>query len=57
VKNANVVRSGEFRTLDTEPTDGRDADRHFTPGDFLREAGIVIAVCLALGAVFQVLLT
>ena len=57
VKNANVVQSDEFRTLDMEHTAGQDADRQFTPGDFFREAGIVIAVCLALGAILQVLLT
>jgi hypothetical protein len=57
VKNANVVQSGEFRTLDTNRTVSRDAERHFAPGDFFREAGVVIAVCLALGALFQILLT
>jgi hypothetical protein len=57
VKNANVVQSDEFRTLDTKPTVNQDTDRHFTPGDFFREAGVVIAVCLALGAFFQILLT
>jgi len=62
VKNANVVQRDEFRTLDMERTvdmnraAGQDTDRQFTPGDFFREAGIVIAVCLALGAILQVLL-
>lgn len=57
VKNANVVQSGEFRTLDTNRTVSHDTERHFTPGDFFREAGVVIAVCLALGAFLQILLT
>jgi hypothetical protein len=57
VKNANVVQSDEFRTLAMERAANQDTDRQFTPGDFFREAGIVIAVCLALGAILQVLLT
>ena len=32
----------------------QDTDRPFTPGQFLREAGTVIAVCLGLGLLAQV---
>ena len=57
MKNANVVLSHEVRALDMEYAAKQETDRQFTPGDFFREAGIVIAVCLALGAILQVLLT
>jgi hypothetical protein len=57
VKNPHFVQSGEFRTLDTNRTVSHDTDRHFTPADFFRKAGVVIAVCLALGAFLQILLT
>jgi hypothetical protein len=57
VKNANIVRSDEPFLLEVERTAIQETDQQFTPGDFFREAGTVIAACLALGLLMQLLLT
>ena len=55
VRNANAARSDEPRVFDQEQMAIQEADRQFTPGQFLLEAGTVIAVCLGLGLLAQVL--
>ena len=57
VKNASPARSGEPFLLEVERTSTQETPEQFTPGDFFREAGTVIAVCLALGLLMQFLLT
>lgn len=57
VKNASPARSDEPFLLDVERTAIQETHEQFTPGDFFREAGTVIAVCLALGLLMQFLLT
>jgi hypothetical protein len=57
VKNASPARSDEPFLLKVERTATQEAHEQFTPGDFFREAGTVIAVCLVLGVLMQLLLT
>lgn len=57
VKNASPARSDEPFLLEVERTAIQETHEPFTPGDFFREAGTVIAVCLALGVLMQILLT
>jgi hypothetical protein len=57
VKNASPARSDEPFLLEVERTATQEAHEQFTPGDFFREAGTVIAACLALGLLMQFLLT
>jgi hypothetical protein len=56
VKNANPAQSDEPFLLEVERTAVSETDEQFTPGDFFHEAGTVIAVCLALGVLMQLLL-
>ncbi len=56
MKNANPARSHEPFLLEVERTAVSETDEQFTPGDFFQEAGTVIAVCLALGVLMQLLL-
>jgi hypothetical protein len=46
------------RALHTTDVGGGDADSHarFTPTDFFRDAGTMIAVCLVLGLLAQIVL-
>jgi hypothetical protein len=43
--------------FEVERTTIQETHEQFTPGDFFRKAGTVIAVCLALGVLMQFLLT
>jgi hypothetical protein len=56
VKNASPARSDESFLFEVERTATQETHEQFTPGDFFREAGTVIAVCLALGVLMQLLL-
>ena len=57
LKNASPARSDEPFLLDVERTAIQETHEQFTPGDFFKEAGTIIAVCLALGLLMQFLLT
>jgi|HubBroStandDraft_1064217.scaffolds.fasta_scaffold13705_4 hypothetical protein len=56
VRNANLARDASPHALETEDTVAADLNTRFTPGQFFREAGMIIAVCLGLGLLFQLLL-
>ena len=56
VKNARPARSDEPFLLEVERTAIQNTHEQFTPDDFFREAGTVIAVCLALGLLMKLLL-
>ena len=56
VKDASPARSGESFPFKAERAAIPVAHARFTPGDFFREAGTVIAVCLSLGVLMQLLL-
>ncbi|MGD0430151.1 MAG: hypothetical protein ABSA58_03580 [Acetobacteraceae bacterium] len=55
MRNADIAGHPSPRVLDDENPDDVPAVR-FTPGQFFREAGVVIAVCLGLGLFVQILL-
>jgi hypothetical protein len=57
VKNASPARSDEPFLLEVKRTAIQETHEQFTPGDFFREAGTMIAVCLVLGLLMQLLLT
>jgi hypothetical protein len=52
MRSANIVQHIPSHALD-QPSDIRS---QYTPGQFFKEAGTVIAGCLALGLLMQVLL-
>jgi hypothetical protein len=56
VKNVNVARGVRSHDFDQQQALSHDSGIRFTPGQFFKEAGTVIAVCLVLGLVAQVLL-
>jgi hypothetical protein len=56
VRNANIAQDVRQHALDAASTTSRDDPAQFTPGQFFREAGAVIAVCLALGLLAHILL-
>jgi hypothetical protein len=56
VKNLHIVRDAMLRTPDIERTINTDPGTAFTPGEFFRDAGTLIAVCLGLGLLTRVLL-
>jgi hypothetical protein len=56
VKNLTVVRDVGQPTRNDEAVFAGDADTRFTPGEFFRDAGTVIAVCFGLGLLMQILL-
>jgi hypothetical protein len=51
-----LVTNARQRVLDADDADAHDTDRQFTPADFFKEAGAIIAVCLGLGVLMQILL-
>jgi hypothetical protein len=55
VRNAEIARHPNPRVLDEANPDDLPVAR-FTPGQFFREAGALIAVCLGLGLFVQTLL-
>jgi len=56
VKNLHIVHDAMLRTPDIERTINADREAVFTPGEFFRDAGTLIAVCLGLGLLTRVLL-
>jgi hypothetical protein len=56
VKNASPTRSDQPFLFEVERTATQESHEQFTPSDFFREAGTVIAVCLAVGVLMQLLL-
>jgi hypothetical protein len=56
VRDAGLPHDATPHAFDNEDTDASDPNTRFTPGQFFREAGTIIAVCLGLGLVFQLLL-
>jgi hypothetical protein len=56
VSNANLARDATPHASDNEDTVTSGLNAQFTPGQFFREAGTIIAVCLGLGLLFQLLL-
>lgn len=54
MKNLNFARDARPHALDDQVTG--DGDARFTPGQFFKEAGTIIAVCLALGLIVQIVL-
>jgi hypothetical protein len=59
VRNANFAsdaRSNVPDAVDDEETFPSGSGARFTPGQFFREAGTIIAVCLGLGMLIQIVL-
>jgi hypothetical protein len=56
VKNLNVVRDVAPDARNDAARFSNAANLRFTPGEFFRDAGTVIVVCLGLGLLMQVLL-
>jgi hypothetical protein len=54
VRNLHIARDLGHRALDE--ADAATEDVRFTPAAFFKDAGLVIAVCLALGVLAQLLL-
>jgi hypothetical protein len=56
VRNIDIAQSGTPRALGVDQTNVPDSDASFTPGDFFKDAGTLIAVCLGLGLLMRILL-
>jgi hypothetical protein len=56
VSNIDIARHGRPRALNEAGAAGNDAGERFTPGQFFKEAGTVVAACLVLGVLAQLLL-
>jgi hypothetical protein len=56
VRNASLAREAAPHAFDNEDTVTSATNARFTPGQFFREAGTIIAICLGLGLLFQLLL-
>lgn len=56
VKNVSSTQAQELFLLEVERSAAEETHEQFTPGDFFQEAGTVIAICLALGMLMQLLL-
>jgi hypothetical protein len=56
MEHLNIARNARQRVFDADDADAHDTDRQFTPADFFKEAGAIIAVCLGLGVLMQILL-
>jgi hypothetical protein len=56
VKNADFARDARSHTLDDEDMITLEEGERFTPGQFFKEAGTIVAVCLGLGLLVQIVL-
>jgi hypothetical protein len=56
VKNIHVARDMRPHDLEYEDKSVFDSVTPFTPGEFFKDAGTVIAVCLGLGLLMRILL-
>lgn len=56
MRNIHIARDARPRALDAEKPIVDHFGPRFTPGEFFKDAGTVIAVCLVLGVIMQVLL-
>lgn len=56
MNNADFARDMERRTIDEDGTVTNEAGARFTPAEFFKEAGIIIAASLALGLLVQIVL-
>jgi hypothetical protein len=56
MKYAKSMRTDVSLTSDLKRSAIPESDERFTPGDFFRQAGAVIAVCLSLGFLVHLLL-
>ena len=52
----DIARGVGPRGFDDEAVTSHDSGARFTPGQFFREAGTLIAVCLSLGLLMRILL-
>ena len=55
MKNLIIARFSRSDGFAASGTVSSDRDKRFTPGQFFRELGTLIAVCLALGVLAQLL--
>jgi len=56
VKDSDLSSNASPRGLGDEATVPQDSGSGFTPGAFFKEAGTLIAVCLGLSLLMQILL-
>ena len=57
MKNANIPQNAVSHEFDENDMSPRETGIRFTPGQFFREVGTLIAVCLGLGLLAQVMLS
>ena len=55
VDKTNTAFGALSRALDEEHPPAQDERAQYAPGEFLRQAGLVIAICLGLAMLAQVL--
>jgi hypothetical protein len=55
VSIANQTRHAGSHVLDDSDSAVQDADTDFTPGQFLRDAGGFVSICLVLGLLMRLL--
>jgi hypothetical protein len=55
VRTIHTTRTGTPSAFSADDTAAHESGPRFTPGDFLKEAGTLIAVCLGLGVLMRVL--
>ena len=56
MRNPDFARDARPHAFDDEDTVTHDEGERFTPGQFCKEAGTIIAVCLGLGLLVQIVL-
>jgi hypothetical protein len=55
LKDIHIAQNSGLPSLETKAVFACDSDARFTPARFIKEAGTVIAVCLGLGLLAQLL--
>jgi hypothetical protein len=56
VRNPDFAGDARPHVLDDEDMFTHDEGERFTPGQFFKEAGSIVAVCLGLGLLVQIVL-
>ncbi len=56
MRNIHIEAGMRQRALDVEDTVVENSSPRFTAGEFFKDAGGIIAICLGLGLLMQVLL-
>lgn len=57
VDNIDTASRAPLRAFERTPEASQESDKQYSPGDFLRQFGAVVAICLGLALMAHVLVT